>query len=184
VKEIGRDTLYMYVSVKKRRHGKLAKCFVRRDCALYLRGEARPGTWNARQCRARLLRDGHAQGQALAVAGCWGRMMVTFEVPAGVVEGLPMPQPAIPAATAPVATSNRQSCKYHRFGERFRLRPIAASPAIPPGSQKTIAGRCHAVLKSRNMFSRGGDSQCNTLHRLSPSGAGEVSLVSDDFALF
>ena len=62
----------MYVSVKKRRHGKLAKCFVRRDCALYLRGEARPGTWNARQCRARLLRDGHAQGQALAVAGFWG----------------------------------------------------------------------------------------------------------------
>jgi hypothetical protein len=110
-------------------------------------------------------------------------MMVTFEVPAGVVEGLPMPQPAIPAATAPVATSNRQSCKYHRFGERLRLRPIAASPAIPPGSQKTIADRCHAVLKSRNMFSRGGDSQCNTLHRLSPSGAGEVSLVSDDFAL-
>jgi hypothetical protein len=30
----------MYVSVKKRRHGKLAKCFVRRDCALYLRGES------------------------------------------------------------------------------------------------------------------------------------------------
>jgi hypothetical protein len=34
--------------------------------------EARPGTWNARQYRARLLRDGHAQGRALAVCRMLG----------------------------------------------------------------------------------------------------------------
>jgi hypothetical protein len=72
VKEIGRDTLYMYVSVKKRRHGKLAKCFVRRGLRPLSQSEARPGTWNARQYRARLLRDGHAQGRALAVCRMLG----------------------------------------------------------------------------------------------------------------
>jgi hypothetical protein len=138
---------------------------------------------NARRCRLAYCVMVTLRARPWLLPDAGAAMMVTFEAPAGVVEGLPMPQPTIPAATAPVATSNRQSCKYHRFGERFRLRPIAASPAIPPGSQKTIAGRCHPVLKSRNMFSRGGDSQCNTLHRLSPSGAGEVSLVSDDFPL-
>lgn len=108
-------------------------------------------------------------------------MMVTFEVPAGVVEGLPMPPPCHSCRHGSRGYKQQTELQMPPLRRAFPLAPYPPSPAIPPGSQKTIAGRCHAVLKSRNMFSRGGASQCNTLHRLSPSGAVEVSL--DDFAL-
>jgi hypothetical protein len=63
----------MYVSVKKRRHGKLAKCFVRRDCALYLRAKrdpapGTPGSIGLAYCVMVTLRAG-----PWLFAGCWGR---------------------------------------------------------------------------------------------------------------
>ena len=72
---------------------------------------------------------------------------VTVEVPAGVtrtaaaLEVKPA-QPEIPAASAPVISTSRQSCTIRcRVFERFFLRPKAASPAMLPGHQKASAGR-------------------------------------------
>ena len=77
---------------------------------------------------------------------------ITFDVPAGVLcvgivvaggvlEEEP-PQPEIPAASAPVISTSRQSCNIRcRVFERFFLRPKAASPAMLPGHQKASAGR-------------------------------------------
>ena len=74
-------------------------------------------------------------------------VMMTAEVPAGVtlvVAGveLPPPQPERPAASAPVNKTSRPSWrKPNCFFVSFRLRPKAANPARPPGTQKASAGR-------------------------------------------
>ena len=72
---------------------------------------------------------------------------VTVEVPAGVtrtaaaLEVKPA-QPEIPAASAPVINTSRQSCNIRCcVFERPRLRPKVASPAMLPGHQKASAGR-------------------------------------------